>query len=268
MFEDDFEDEEQQAFVKNEWQPKSPFGKFMKKFLKVLKKLPKYLFFTLIAVVWILIFAVMAMRSNDGIVKTPLLSDEARLLYTSAPEDFDVYEIHTADFMNSDGTIQLFKSVYAEDAHELEGGLRIKGQIGETLYCRIKDDKGNIKNEVFRRTRERNYKLSDSVKFEYVFERISFGDVYIDVSRNIINRDNSVDISEELSRFESDVEDYSAYIDQSSGEIDGKEPKGVLYFEIYESPESAAPIFSCIIYDDDTPLELIDFRIADEKYLQ
>lgn len=268
MFEDDFEDEEQQVFTKNEWQPKSPFGKFMKKFLKVLKKLPKYLFFALIAIVWIAIFAVIALRSNDSIVKTPILSDAARSLYTSSPEDFDVYEVHTANFMNSDGTIQLIKSVYAEDAHELEVGLRIKGRIGETLYCRIRDENGNIKSEVFRRTRERNYRLSDSIKFEYVFERISFGDVYIDVSKNIINRDFSVDISEELSRFESDIGDYSSYIDESGSENDGKKSENTLYFEIFESEESTNPIFSCIIYNNDTPLEQIDYEIADDKYLQ
>lgn len=268
MFDDDFQDEEQQVFVKNEWQPKSPFGRFIKKLLKILKKAPKYIFFALIALVWIVIFAVIALRSNDDIVETPLLSEKARSQYTASPESFEVYEVHTADFMNSDGTIQLITTVYAEDAHELEVGLRIKGRIGETLYCRIRDEDGNIMKEVFRRRRERNFKISDSIKFEYVFERISFGDVYIDVSKNIINRDFSVDISGELSRFESDIEDHSAYIDESGGQADGEKSENALYFEIFESEESTKPIFTCLIYSDDTPLELIDYEIADDKYLK
>ena len=129
LMDDDF-DEEQQVFEKSEWQPKSPFGRFMKKLLKILKKLPKYIFFVIVTLVWVVIFATIALRSNDGIVKTPILSDKARTGYSETPDRFDVYEIHTSEYMNNDGTIQLIKNVYADNAHELEVGLRIKGHVG------------------------------------------------------------------------------------------------------------------------------------------
>ena len=263
---DDF-DEERQVFTKNEWQPKSPFGRFAKKLLKILKKLPKYIFFTLVALVWIVIFATMALRSNDKLAKTAILSDSARELYASAPEDFEVYEIHTKEFMNRDGTIQLINSVYADSAHELEVGLRISGHLGERLYCRIRDDNGHIYGEKFRRTKERNIKLTDRIKYEYVFERISFGDVYIDLSANIINRTESIDISAEFSKFESEIDDYSGYIETSKDEPTKEQEKNRLYFEIFASEDSDTPLFTCVIYDDGTPLELIDFKIADEKYI-
>ena len=110
LMDDDF-DEEQQVFEKSEWQPKSPFGRFMKKLLKILKKLPKYIFFVIVTLVWVVIFATIALRSNDGIVKTPILSDKARTGYSETPDRFDVYEIHTSEYMNNDGTIQLIKNV-------------------------------------------------------------------------------------------------------------------------------------------------------------
>ncbi len=262
---DDF-DEERQVFTKNEWQPKSPFGKFMKKLLKVLKKLPKYLFFAIVILVWVVVFVTIAMRSNDKLVKTAILSDSARETYLPHRNCFDVYEVHTKEYMNRDGSIQLINNVYAEAAHELEVGLRIKGHLGETLYCRIRDDNGKICNEVYRRTKERNIRLTDNIKYEYVFERISFGDVYIDLSENIINRPYSEDLSAAFSQFESDIEDYSAYINQSEDDSSKEQAKNRMYLEIFASESSDTPIFSCIIYDDDTPVKLIDFELADDKY--
>lgn len=266
LMDDDF-DEEQQVFEKSEWQPKSPFGRFMKKLLKILKKLPKYIFFVIVTLVWVVIFATIALRSNDGIVKTPILSDKARTGYSETPDRFDVYEIHTSEYMNNDGTIQLIKNVYADNAHELEVGLRIKGHVGETLYCTLEDDNGNKFDVVYRVKRERDVTLTDSIRYQYVFERISFGNVYIDVSKNIINRDYSVDISGEFSKFESDIEDYSAYIDHSKDEFEQSLVKNKLYFKVYASEKSETPLFSCVIYDDDTPLEQFAFRLPDDEYI-
>lgn len=267
LMDDDF-DEEQQVFEKNEWQPKSPFGHFMKKLLKILKKLPKYVFFVIVALVWVVIFATIAMRSNDGIVKTPILSDKARAAYSETPDSFDVYEIHTSEFMNNDGTIQLIKNIYADNAHELEVGLRIKGYVGETLYYTLEDENGNTFDVVYRVKRERDIILTDSIKYQYVFERISFGNVYIDVSENIINRDYSVDMSDEFSKFESDIEDYSAYIDQSKEEFGQSPVKNKLYFKVYASEKGETPLFSCVIYDDDTPLEQFGFCLPDDEYIR
>ncbi len=266
LSDDDFQDEEKQVFVKNEWQPKSPFGRFIKKLLKVLKKLPKILFILLMVLVWVFIFGTMILRKNDKIVETPILSDKAREIYTQNPDDFPVYIVHTKEFMNEDGDIQLIDSVYAEKANEFEVGLRIKGRVGETLYCRIRDAEGNIMGEVFRRTRERDIKITDSISFQYVFERISFSDVYIDVSKNIINRDWHTDYSAEFSQFDEDLDDYSAYVDKDTSSL-GENATGNLFFEVFETKESTTPIFSCIIYNSETPLEEIEYEVPSDSYL-
>ncbi len=260
---DDFDDEEEYEFKKSEWEPTSAFGKFVKKALKVLKKVPKIIFISLIILVWVVIFAILAARSNNDIVETPILSDSARQLYDRNPSEFTSYFIHTKEFMNKDGTIQLIDSVYAEDAHELEVGIRIKGYNGQTLYCHIRDEDGKIMKQVFRRTRERNWYLTDSIKFQYVFERISFSDVYIDVSKNIINR-VSADMYEDASLFESQLADYSAYVNNDSN----VQATGKLYFEIFESPESQTPLFSCVVYDSETPLEEFEYELPDQDYLK
>ena len=145
---------------------------------------------------------------------------------------------------------------------------RSKGHVGETLYCTLEDDNGNKFDVVYRVKRERDVTLTDSIRYQYVFERISFGNVYIDVSKNIINRDYSVDISGEFSKFESDIEDYSAYIDQSKDEFEQSLVKNKLYFKVYASEKSETPLFSCVIYDDDTPLEQFAFRLPDDEYIR
>ena len=233
---------------------------------KVIKRVFKIIFLSITAIVWIAIIASIIIRGNDRIVKTPILSDAARGIYSADTADFPVYEVHTREFMNGDATIQLITGVYAEKANELEIGLRVKNGSEVFKFCRIVDEDGNVYAETSRFRRTRNISLGSAFTVSYSYERISFGGLKFDLSRNIVNRDyTSTDISAEISKYNEDIEDVSAYLDASEAEEASN--KHEYYLEIYNSETAEEPLFRCVIYDDDTLIQLIDYELPDEKYL-
>ena len=104
-----------------------------KKATVIIKKVFKYTFITIVTLVWVFILLSIFLRRDDAILKTPILSANARKIYTENKNDFPIYEVHTKEHMNYDGSFQLETNVYAEKAGELEIGLRIAWT--QLRYC-------------------------------------------------------------------------------------------------------------------------------------
>lgn len=110
-----------EAFADNEITKEAPTAKWR----TVTKKILKIFVIVLVSVVWICIIGVIILRSDDDLVETPILSEKGRDVYLTDRNNFEFYTVHTADFMNDDGSVQLKNNVYAADAHELEVGVRV-----------------------------------------------------------------------------------------------------------------------------------------------
>lgn len=102
--------------------------------VKIIKRVFKIVFISLMAAVWIVILAIIILRSNHEILETPILSDGAREIYSSDKAGFVMYRVYSQDFMTTDGSLQLANGVYAESAHEFEIGVRIAWT--QLRYCK------------------------------------------------------------------------------------------------------------------------------------
>lgn len=97
------------------------------------KKIFKIIFVSILVAVWAFILLTIYLRSDDDILETPILSDEARAVYNADKDNFIMYRIYTQEFMTGDGSLQLSTAVYAESAHEFEIGVRIAWT--QLRYC-------------------------------------------------------------------------------------------------------------------------------------
>ncbi|MFA6730182.1 MAG: hypothetical protein WCR95_04225 [Eubacteriales bacterium] len=90
-------------------------------------------FTAIVVLVWAAIISTIFLRSDDKILKTPILSERAREIYSSAKDDFEFYNVYPQIFMTKDGSVQLAETVYAAGAGELEIGVRIAWT--QLRYC-------------------------------------------------------------------------------------------------------------------------------------
>ncbi|MEG2004239.1 MAG: hypothetical protein RR057_06525, partial [Clostridia bacterium] len=219
------------------------------------------------AFVFIITIASIIVRSDDKIIKTTILSNEAQSIFRLDENDFPLYNVYTKIYMNNDATIQLKNNVYAPKANELELGLRFSAKLFEDgvnaePYYVLVDSNGNEYPLVNRERRVKNIVLSDIIKFQYIFERISFGSLYFDTSLNIINRGTeSVDISAEAESLDSALDNLSDYISQPS---EDDEKAGTSYYlKIYASKESTKPLFVTTIYNNNTPISDTVYKLPE-----
>ena len=257
-----------------------------KKVTIIIKKIFKYTFITIVAAVWILILLSIFLRRDDKILKTPILSAEARSIYAENKDDFTVYEVHTKEHMNYDGSFQLVKNVYAEKANELEIGLRIAWT--QLRYCEEcghiyttdqldeqksedKPDKGIIvsceaKGHHIVRAPETDrgivWALTDSD-----------GNVYEEVNRE--SRVKNLNFGFFKIKYEYvRVSFGKVYFDIANNIINtaGKEEvtdtgKGTLYyFRIYDKV-TGDTLFSTCLYDNQTYIEEIEYEKPDKDYI-
>lgn len=256
---------------------------------KIIKRTFKWLFFGIVVFVWILTLASIILRSDNKLVDTPVLSAQARAEYTLNKDEFSLWRVFTQKYMDYSGTVQLKKNVYCATANELEIGVRVSakltdGNVNEKLFYVLKDSKGNQYPVVNRTGNTKDIQLGGIVQFQYIFERISFGDIYLSLDDNIINREESINISEIAQSLENDL---SSPFDVSGPEdnFDTLLSAGTSYtLEIYryvqykgngesgfETDENGNKverklIFSTVVYDNNTNIKEIEFEMPSSKY--
>lgn len=101
--------------------------------VRIIKRVFKIFFISLLVAMWGVIFTVIILRSNHDILDTPILSDNARQIYKADKDNFIIYRVYPSEFMTADGSLQLDMAVYAEKAGEFEIGVRIAWT--QLRYC-------------------------------------------------------------------------------------------------------------------------------------
>ncbi len=160
---------------------------------KVVKAIFKsFIYFCAIAIYLVIFFRMYISKELD-LVKQTFLSEEARQVYAADPKGFELYRVDSKSTSSKSGAVMLRRMVYAPDVNEFEIGVRFNskkltdGNLDRPLSYVLKDNKGNVFEMVGR--------VSDS-RFEYGYERICFGNVFIDVSDNVAYRKpESMDLS-------------------------------------------------------------------------
>ncbi|PKM63291.1 MAG: hypothetical protein CVU97_00920 [Firmicutes bacterium HGW-Firmicutes-21] len=184
QFEDDDEDEG--------YPNKSKTGKRVKKIFKYLMYSISFLIY---AVVLFSIFS----TCDPGMITKMHFSDQAREMAERNPDNFVVYSVKPAKFMDYYGTVQLKSIYYAETANEFEIGIQFNlqkisdGKVDDALVFVLTDNEGNYYPVV-------NIVTGSNRKYGYA--RVSFGGVSLALEENKYIK------SAETSRdFESDYEE-------------------------------------------------------------
>ncbi|MDL2287667.1 hypothetical protein LJB90_03830, partial [Eubacteriales bacterium OttesenSCG-928-G02] len=214
-------------------------------------KVAKYIFFAMIIFTWLAFFMVFFFRKDDKILKTVILSDETRQVYTAAPDEFELYQFFPNEFMSQNGDIQLFVNVYTPNTEEIEIGVRLSASALDDdaykqLHFVITDNKGNSFTPVKRVSRNKNINISENINFIYSYERISFSGIYLDLDKNIIYRDK----------------DY-----QTTSEIEEDIKNREISLLVYKNETDKDPYFSIILYNDNMYIKDYYYEIPDSKYL-
>ena len=197
------------------------------------KKIRRIIFYGLVFIIYLIVFIRFARSCDADLINNVYLSDEARDMFKSDSDGFVLYRVNTKEFMNYDGTLQLKNVVYSETAKEMEIGVkyREKADTPEDVFSLVYTlgDNLDTKYEICSRVSKK--------KNGYVYERISFKRVELDLQYNYLNRS-------------SEDEAYDGYSEEKS------ERNRIIYLTVSDSfsGTSEDPI---TVYDNSTSYEKI-----------
>ncbi len=259
---------------------------------RVIKKVLKIVFFSVIAVIWGLILLTIFLRGDDDILETPILSDEARAIYSADKDNFIVYRVHPAVFMTGDGSLQLSSAVYAESAHEFEIGTRIAWtqlrycEECETVYTpeqlekQLKEDSENARDNEFYEpeaclTIHTVKRASLDNRRLYYTLTDSDGNVYPQAHR--AHRVKNLNLLVFAIKYEYERVSFSGlYFDIENNiinrggeetESEEEKPTGVSYYLNIYDRQGGNLLFSTCIYDLDTYISRTSFKYPDGDYI-
>ena len=200
--------------------------------VKRTKKILHYIFYTIVAVVYVIVFAVLLNNCEPKMYKKYVFSQKANELYEASPDDFMVYEFFPKKFMSDDGRIQIAGAAYAEAASEIELGIKYNKKLndpetGKAPEFVLKDTNGNL------------YPICNTVvknKGRYCYMRLSFSEVAFSLDENVyINEEASA-----AAEGESEMFDSFGY-----------------FLEIHSADEEPVKI---TVYNNVTPIQLTEFK--------
>ncbi|MBQ3082285.1 MAG: hypothetical protein IJC49_07510 [Clostridia bacterium] len=166
---------------------------------KIRKRIIRYILYGLVLFVYLVAFWVIFTNCEPSTYEEYVFSPEAREIYEKNPEEFMVYEIFPPVFMNFDGSVQLSGVAYAENAKELEIGIKynknlITNENGDKPLFSLVDTDGNV------------YEVCNTVeddKGRYHYYRLSFKGANLDLDGNVyINSEASTAAEGEGEMFE------------------------------------------------------------------
>lgn len=174
-------------------------------------------------------------------------SENTKQIYNKSPNDFRVFNVYTPVTFNLNRTLLIKSVAYTPNGEELEFGVRFKktiagGSTAPTLEYKLVDSDGNEYEVVSRISEER---------YDYGYERISFGGVKLNLERNITKRVADGESVDNRKHSNYDESDYEAKVENND------DPENVKYKLYVYYKETRLRAF--LIYDDDVP-------ISKEKY--
>lgn len=104
------------------------YGEQPSKAYRVVKGCFKGVLYGASALVWILIFYVIFTTRESKLMDQMYFTDATRSV-ASKNEDYRVYQLYPADFMNQDGSIELGNVYYAKETGELEIGVKYNKKL-------------------------------------------------------------------------------------------------------------------------------------------
>lgn len=262
-----------------------------------IKKTLKYIFYALIAVVWISVLLVIILRRDNPLVNTPVLSGSARAAFEADPEGFEFYRVYPKEFMSEEGAFQLKECVYAPVPGEYEIGLRIAWT--QLRYCKEcgrlytpdqleqqkkydeEDDKRScvaLGHELVRASgtdRAVKFRVFDSKGNEYEnvncvtrTKDVNFGIIAIKYEYLRISYGGLYfELGDNIINRESSVSRAGSDETVTQGGASETESSGTRYFlEIYDA-ETDDRLFVTCIYDNDTAIDDEEYEIPDKDYL-
>ncbi len=211
---------------------------------KIRKKIIRYSFYSLIIAVYVIAFVVIFANCEHKIYEEYIFSPKANELYKADPDAFAVYELFPRVFMNYDGSVQISGVAYAENASELELGIKYNKNLlinekGEGPEFSLVDSDGKV------------YKLCNSkaaTKGRYNYLRLCFEGVVLDLDGNrYINSEASTAADGEGEMFE--TFNYKLVI---------KYPENADIKTDAEDEEKETDAF--VIFDGATAIQPVDFK--------
>ncbi len=186
---------------------------------KLRKKIVKYSFYGIVAVVYIVSMIVLFSNCEPDMYKEVTFSKEAIMIYDKAPDKFEVYRIFPKEFMNYDGSVQLDTVAYTPTANEMEFGVKFNKKLinGEKKPSfTLVDTNGNTYTAIV---------TKEDRSGRYIYYRISFTNVKLNLEDNVyINPNNTPKAEGEGEAF--DTLKYSFRIEYT----DGKAPEELNVF--------------------------------------
>ncbi len=88
------------------------------------KKIRRICLYSVLVAVYLIIFALLLTNCEPDMYDEYVFSDEARAIYGTTPEAFEVYEIFPQTWMSFDGGIQVKGVAYTPNTNELELGIK------------------------------------------------------------------------------------------------------------------------------------------------
>lgn len=96
---------------------------------RIVKGCFKGLLYSASALVWILVFYVIFTTRESKLMDQMIFTDRTRNFADQTAEDYRVYQLYPADFMNQDGSIELGNLYYARETGELEIGIKYNKKL-------------------------------------------------------------------------------------------------------------------------------------------
>lgn len=199
---------------------------------KITKKVLRYSLLGLVAVVYIVVFAVLLNNCEPDMYESYVFSPEANSLYSEDPDGFAVYEVFPTTFMNYDGSVQISGVAYAHSANELELGIKYNSRLKSDGLPRfvLTDTNGNVYESVV---------TASDTQGRYEYLRLSFKGVDLPLDENV-------------------------YIDpELSAAVEGE---GEMYetfsftLQIYTTHDEGETPEAIIIFNNVTPIKQIVFK--------
>ncbi len=194
---------------------------------RVIKKILRYALYSLVAIVYIAVFAVILNNCEPKMYEKYVFSPAANELYNADPDGFEFYEMFPTKFMNYDGSVQIAGVGYAKTAGELEIGIKYNKRLENK-------ETGFKPSFVLTDTNGNSYEICNVVtdsQGRYNYVRISFKGVELPIEDNVyINPEVSEEVEGEGEMFETfkyKLKIYKEDTDKNAADIDnGDDPKG------------------------------------------
>ena len=147
---------------------------------RVVKGIFKWTMYAISFLIYGIIFYMIFANRDSKILKNMYFTDEAIQQAAEMGDAYNVYQVNPKEFMNGNGTFQIYNVYYAEDSNLLEIGIKFnKKKLCENdaskMTVTLKDSEGNVYTPV---------NILKDEHGKYGFLRICYGNINLNLSQN------------------------------------------------------------------------------------